>query len=424
MRQWTYLVCGGVTVWWVAALVLVLTSCARGDVEGDETVSAGSEIPTRCMVSQFSRPVLAGTSYAAPVTRRFLEPVNHLGVDIPLAEDTPIYSLGCGVVRFAGPAQGYGTLVIVLEHALAVAVPVTNAAGTMVNVTRFLSIYGHLRAVSSRGGGRILRVGDEIGGGELLGYVQNDLLNGDGAEHLHLGIRLQSASDARRSDPTAWFRGYDGTPSQKRFFADPLVFIGEDAMPPVVSMRPPPSEVAMDAGAQPVMPRPVPTTPVDAGASSQDVVTMQVFDAGSVTVTPDVPAPTASFGYRYELRVSSALPWRVSEPIRLRNQWWQMQTCRNTGSPVWERRTDGWWRCETAEQISPFDASIFLPDHTDWGDQGQIGTVANTPTRCSPQPGIFWRLTNLARGRTVYEGEVRGLPCVGVGSQDRLRWPE
>ena len=424
MRRWAYVVCGGVTVWWVAALVLVLTSCARGEVDGEEMVSAGSDLPTRCTVSQFTRPVLAGTSYTATVTRRFLEPANHLGVDIPLSEDTPIYSIGCGVVRFAGPAQGYGTLVVVLEHVLATPIPVTNGAGATVDVTRFLSIYGHLRAVSSRGGGRILRVGDEIGGGELLGYVQNDLLNGDGAEHLHLGIRLQSASDARRSDPSAWFRGYDGTPSQKRFFADPLVFIGEEAMPPAVSMQPPTTVTVMDAGATPAMPRPVPTPPADVGIVFQDVVTTPAFDTGSVAAIPDVPTPTTSLGYRYELRVSSAFPWRVSEPVRLRNQWWQIQPCRNTGSSAWERRTDGWWRCDTTEQITPFDASIYLPDHPDWGDQGQIGTVANTPKRCSAQPGLFWRLTDLTRGRTVYEGEVRGLPCVGVGSQDRLRWPE
>jgi hypothetical protein len=33
--------------------------------------------------------------------------------------------------------------------------------------------------------------------------------NGDGAEHLHMGIRLSNTATAKSRDPRAWFRGYE-----------------------------------------------------------------------------------------------------------------------------------------------------------------------------------------------------------------------
>ena len=96
-------------------------------------------------------------------------------------------------------------------------------------------------------------------------------------------------------------------------------------------------------------------------------------------------------------------------------------TCVNTGSSTMQS-VDGWLRCDTS-RLEPFDASLFLPDHPDWGDRGQVGTVANVPERCTPQPGIDWRITDLANNRVLYQGDVAGLPCLSVGSQDRLMLP-
>lgn len=152
---------------------------------------------------------------------------NHLGYDIAESEGVQIHPIACGVVRFAGPAKGYGTFVVVIEHHLLVPVILKNGKGESVTVSDFLSIYGHLRKSASRQAGPDLpiRIGDVIGPDDVLGYVQNDAENGDGAEHLHLGIRLQNMADAQNTD-TAWFRGYDDAEKpQKKWFADPADFL-------------------------------------------------------------------------------------------------------------------------------------------------------------------------------------------------------
>lgn len=53
-----------------------------------------------------------------------------------------------------------------------------------------------------------LQVGQCIQPERILGFINSDAYNGDGAEHLHLGFRVQSMDEAQRMD-SAWFRGYD-----------------------------------------------------------------------------------------------------------------------------------------------------------------------------------------------------------------------
>lgn len=213
----------------VFTLVLVLCTgwlliaCEPGSVE--EVVPAESVVS--CTLDSVRYPTTAiafGRLYSG---RSFLVDGVHLGRDIDLAEGTAIYPIGCGTVQVYRAAMGYGTLAVVVEHRLPRPLRVRNGAGEMVDVQEFLSIYGHLRSTSARNGGTSLpvRVGDGIRSSQVIGYVQNGAINGDGAEHLHFAIRLQSWADAQRTDPSAPFRGYDASPSQRRWFADPQVFM-------------------------------------------------------------------------------------------------------------------------------------------------------------------------------------------------------
>lgn len=156
----------------------------------------------------------------------------HLGHDVIYSEGTSIHPIACGTVKFYGQAGGYGTLAAVVEHKLRATMQSENGDGASVSVKTFLSIYGHMRKESLS-----WKVGDNINPEDVIGFTQSDYLNGDGTEHLHLGVRLQSADQAKASDPS-WFRGNDteGAGFYKKYFADPkdflpslMVHLGDDS---------------------------------------------------------------------------------------------------------------------------------------------------------------------------------------------------
>jgi hypothetical protein len=151
--------------------------------------------------------------------RSFFYQNDHLGEDEALSEGTPIYSIGEGKVVFYDKAPGYGELVAVVEHDLGREYDFTNAYGTLVKTRYILSIYGHLRKCADREGTldcTYLRKGYSVTKDTVVGYVNNsshpdDLKkdpNGDGLEHLHMGIRLSDLKTAQKRD-SKWFRGYE-----------------------------------------------------------------------------------------------------------------------------------------------------------------------------------------------------------------------
>jgi len=144
----------------------------------------------------------------------------HLGEDIKLDEGMIIRSIAKGRIVYYGSASGYGELVVVIQHELATKLEFINAKGNRVESKFVLSIYGHLRKGKVRGDDDLnLKVGDFVQQGRIIGFVNDDLNNGDGAEHLHMGLRLQSLDEAQRSDPSAWFRGYDNYGRYGQYFA-------------------------------------------------------------------------------------------------------------------------------------------------------------------------------------------------------------
>ncbi len=164
----------------------------------------------------------------------------HSGHDILYEEGTAVRAIACGTVVVYRASIGYGTLAAVIEHRLSRPVQVHNGDNELVTISAFLSIYGHIRRTSGINGGGVdtgLRTGLPVLAGRIVGYVQHaderpghaaEDLNGDGAEHLHLGIRLQSSEEASRVDPSAWFRGYDDASHTYRgYFANPAIFMRE-----------------------------------------------------------------------------------------------------------------------------------------------------------------------------------------------------
>ncbi len=218
---------------WLVQMVLIfclidLPGCSDGQVgsgDGDQVVT---QSVVGCTVSTVRYPTTETEFARLYAGRGFLADDVHIGRDINLVEGTAIYPVACGTIRIYRAATGYGTLAVVIEHHLSSPIMVTNGRGETVSVQDFLSIYGHLRATSGRTGGTRLpwRDGDTVRTDQIIGYVQNDADNGDGEEHLHLGIRLQSAEAAARTDPTAWFAGNDNTDrARRRWYADPEAFL-------------------------------------------------------------------------------------------------------------------------------------------------------------------------------------------------------
>ncbi|TXH02340.1 MAG: hypothetical protein E6P95_00130 [Candidatus Moraniibacteriota bacterium] len=163
-------------------------------------------------------------SYA---NRVFFAGQDHLGEDINLIEGTPIKAIGNGKLLEYRPSDGYGELVAVIEHDLGREYAFINAYGKIVTTRKILSIYGHIRDKKKRDDSKSLnwKVGDEVGIGEVIGYINDNAHNGDGAEHLHQGIRLQSEAEAKKSDPNGWFRGYEKTTDQGQYYGSAAAVI-------------------------------------------------------------------------------------------------------------------------------------------------------------------------------------------------------
>jgi murein DD-endopeptidase MepM/ murein hydrolase activator NlpD len=117
----------------------------------------------------FPRPDFVAGSYEG---RTFLSPSNHLGEDSDHPHHATVHAIADGIVREACKATGYGRVVVV-EHRLP-------------DGSDVCSIYGHL---CGHPGFPMARDGAPVAQGDLLGYIGDRMENGDGLEHLHLGLR-------------------------------------------------------------------------------------------------------------------------------------------------------------------------------------------------------------------------------------------
>ncbi len=135
----------------------------------------------------------------------------HLGEDVDLREGTAIRAIGDGVVvaykadgfyLSNGQVGGFGELYAVIEHDLGQPYEFVDANGHSQFVRYIRSIYGHMRASQARGGPQLTwQQGDVVRAGDIIGYINDSSHpwdgvspdhNGDGLEHLHMGILLNT----------------------------------------------------------------------------------------------------------------------------------------------------------------------------------------------------------------------------------------
>lgn len=100
----------------------------------------------------------------------------HYGVDMAAPWGTPFYAAGDGVVVRAGPATGFGN-VIMIEH----------ADGT-------ITVYGHEEKI-------LVDVGENVKAGQLIGLVGS--LGESTGPHMHFEIRL-GGENGTHENPITW----------------------------------------------------------------------------------------------------------------------------------------------------------------------------------------------------------------------------
>lgn len=216
-------------MWFLLFVVLLIVGACGAPTSNEETGTNSEDAlngSPSCTLTAARYPTVPADMANVYAGRAFYVDGNHLGLDIALPEGMAIHPIGCGILRVYRAASGYGELVAVVEHKLATPITVTNGMGEQVSVLSFLSIYGHIRKSQDRNGTGFLglHAGDQVGPDDVIGYINDNAHNGDGAEHVHLGIRLQTATQAVATEAN-WFRGYDTTPSQRKWFADPALFM-------------------------------------------------------------------------------------------------------------------------------------------------------------------------------------------------------
>lgn len=174
---------------------------------------------------------VSNAEYAAGFDSKnsFLHPAGHVGDDIRLAIGTPISAAATGTIVWYGSAQGYPELLVVIEHNLKFPIEFPNGSvggeAKMTKTSHLLTIYGSLRKYANVGGATLpWRVGDRVMIGETIGFI--DQPRGASMNpHIHFGIRLSSAADAKTNDPTDWYRAYNKTGEFLSEFASPTLVV-------------------------------------------------------------------------------------------------------------------------------------------------------------------------------------------------------
>jgi Membrane proteins related to metalloendopeptidases len=170
----------------VAEAIVTALTRAAGNTTGSGNSTAPSDLPA---ATQIVFPLPAGTWVKTdgfgprtdPITG---QPSFHTGTDYGAPLGTPILAIAAGRVTVAGPASGYGNL-IVIEH---------NIGGQVV-----ASAYGHEEHI-------YVKVGDLVTAGQHIADVDTE--GHSTGPHLHFEIR-PGGTNATAVDSDAWLKAHD-----------------------------------------------------------------------------------------------------------------------------------------------------------------------------------------------------------------------
>ncbi len=170
----------------VAEAILAALTRASGDGTGGGGASAPSDLPE---ATQIVFPLPEGTWVKTSPFGPRVDPITgvqsfHTGTDYGAPLGTPILAIAAGRVTVAGPAAGYGNL-IVIEH---------NVGGQVV-----ASAYGHEERL-------YVKVGDLVTAGQHIADVGTE--GHSTGPHLHFEIR-PGGTNATAVDSDAWLKAHD-----------------------------------------------------------------------------------------------------------------------------------------------------------------------------------------------------------------------
>jgi len=138
----------------------------------------------------------------------------HAAEDYKRPAGTPVYAMTDGIIRYSGPAGGYGWLILI-DH------PQAN----------LYSLYGHLSPSRWK-----LKAGTDVGRGDLIAYLGDSDENGGSKEqpldtHLHFGIRAGQTRDYPAKGEWRYMGGWIKLCPQDVGWLQPSVVITSQEIP-------------------------------------------------------------------------------------------------------------------------------------------------------------------------------------------------
>jgi murein DD-endopeptidase MepM/ murein hydrolase activator NlpD len=229
---------------WLIVLMLLLTACSTqfpetcpektpiGLANADE-IAANDSLPFRFPLDE--SPIdetlyfgWFGVSNECPPGKVdcyvYPERLYHAAEDYKRPAGTAVYAMADGVIRFSGPAEGYGWLILI-DH------PQAN----------LYSLYGHLSPSRWR-----QQNGKEVARGELIAYLGDSDENGGSEQqpvetHLHFGIRAGQTRDYPSRGEWRTMGGWIKLCPQDVGWLSPSTIITEQEIP-TGGFQPPPIE--------------------------------------------------------------------------------------------------------------------------------------------------------------------------------------
>ena len=161
--------------------------------------------------------------------RAFYRNPNHLGVDFPAEEGTPVTAGVTGCLVYYSPDPPRSKLTAVISADTRGEMNVLDGLGAHRTAKRFILIYECIRQTreyeSDRRSGRSdthLKTGDHVAPETVIGWVDRRSRDHDSLQCLHYGVRLQSWIDAYALSGFDALAAEDSNSRATLYYTDPV----------------------------------------------------------------------------------------------------------------------------------------------------------------------------------------------------------